>query len=62
MGALNSVLGFFGFGSDEPAKGESAPKSVKSAPRPRRSSCRAMASRGDANERLTESRCGAVMG
>lgn len=38
MGALNSVLGFFGFGSDEPAKGESAPKSVKSAPRPRRSS------------------------
>ena len=38
MGALNSVLGFFGFGSDEPAKPEGASKSIKSAPRPRRSS------------------------
>ena len=38
MGALNSVLGFFGFGNDEPAKNEGAPKSIKTAPRPRRSS------------------------
>lgn len=38
MGALNSVLGFFGFGSDEPTKSDGAPKSTKAAPRPRRSS------------------------
>ena len=38
MGALNSILGFFGFGSGEPTKSEGAPKTIKSAPRPRRSS------------------------
>jgi cell division inhibitor SepF len=37
MGIVNSVMGFFGFGSSESAPKESAPKPRPAAPKPRRS-------------------------
>lgn len=37
MGIVNSVMGFFGFGSGESSKQESAPKPRPAAPKPRRS-------------------------